>query len=146
VKRRRNAMRGMRFLPLFIMLVVIPCVSFADFRPGEYQPMTQVDLMKDPESHAGKKVSVSDTFQFCGSDFCVDLRKKNIETREYYCFALGPLCMIRMYIKKDHPDAAQLKDLRKGDRLAVFGTFDLLGSNYRFILVDRLIVEKGPSR
>ncbi|MBI5576375.1 MAG: hypothetical protein HY896_08425 [Deltaproteobacteria bacterium] len=135
-------MRRIFCLACFAMLLAVTCLGADEFHTGEYLPATQVELGKKPEAFAGRKVRVTDTYQFCGSDFCVDLHKKNINVRDYYCFAVGPLCVVRMYIKKDHPDAAQFGTLRKGDRLTVYGTFDHLGSNYRFIMVDRLVVEK----
>jgi len=47
-----------------------------------------------------------------------------------------------MYVKKDHPDAPLVAPLRKGDPVTVYGTFDYMGSNYRYMVVDKLVVEK----
>lgn len=114
-----------------------------DFNPASYAPITQEDLVKDPAAHAGKKYRVTDPFTFCGSDFCVQIQKTKINTREYFCVTMGTFCLVRMYVKKDHPDAPLVTKLKKGDRVTVYGTFDYMGSNYRYMVVDRLTVEKG---
>lgn len=129
---------------LFALLAILlmPSPSVAEFDPAAYRPISQADLVKDAKANAGKKFVVTDPFQFCGSDFCVQLRKTKINTRDYYCVTLGPLCLVRFYIRKDHPDAAIVSTLRKGDPLVVYGTFDFQGSDYRFMIVDRLEVRK----
>ena len=130
---------------LFTMVVAFlltASLAFGEFDPSAYQPITQADLVKNAKANAGKKFVVRDAFQFCGSDFCVQLRKTKINTRDYYCVTLGPLCLVRFYIKKDHPDAEAVASLRKGDPLAIYGTFDFQGSDYRFMIVDRLEVGK----
>ena len=124
------------------VLVTLPVVAMGeDFNPAAYTAISQGELVKSPDAHAGKKYRVTDTYQFCGSDFCVQIREKNIDTRNYYCITLG-LCMIRFYIQKDHPDALLAANLKKGSRVTVYGTFDYMGSNYRYMIVDRLVVEK----
>jgi hypothetical protein len=124
-------------------ILLLPCLALGEFRPADYIPITQVNLVKDPQAHAGKKYQVKEAFQFCGSDFCVQIHKTKINTRDYYCFTVGAICAVRMYIKKDHPESAQVLKLKKGDMLTVYGTFDFMGSNYHFIVVDRIVVEKG---
>ena len=126
------------------VLLTLPVFAMGeDFNPAAYTAITQEELVKDPAIHAGKKFRVTDPYQFCGSDFCVQIREKNIDTREFYCLTLGSLCLVRMYIKKDHPDASVAANLKKGSRVTVYGTFDYMGSNYRYMVVDRLVVEKG---
>lgn len=126
------------------VLLTLPVFAVGeDFNPGVYTAITQDELVKDPAAHAGKKYRVTDSFQFCGSDFCVQIRKTDINTRDYYCVTLGSLCLVRMYVKKGHPDAPLVEKLKKGDRVTVYGTFGYMGSNYRYMTVDRLVVEKG---
>lgn len=131
-----------RIVGLFLLLAVPVLAGGEEWNPAAYTAITQEELVKDPGVHAGKKFRVTDPFQFCGSDFCVQIRKTNINTRDYYCVTLGSLCLVRMYIKKDHPDAPSVAKLKKGDRVTVYGTFDYMGSNYRYMIVDRLVVEK----
>lgn len=127
---------------LFAMLVSLSSPGFGgDFDPSAYAPATQADLVKEPAAHVGKKYRVTDPFQFCGSDFCVQIRKTKINTREYYCFTLGPMCLVRMYIRKEHPDAPKVVKLKKGDKVTVYGAFDYMGSNYNYLVVDRVVTE-----
>ena len=136
-------MKKMSAIACLCMLLTLPVFTMGEgFNPAVYTAITQEELVKDPGVHAGKKYRVTDTYQFCGSDFCVQIREKNIDTRNYYCITLG-LCMIRFYIQKDHPDASLAANLKKGSLVTVYGTFDYMGSNYRYMVVDRLVVEKG---
>jgi len=136
-------MRGILRAVALCVLMAVPGLALGEeFNPAAYTPITQTDLAKNPDAHDGKKYKVTDPFQFCGSDFCVQIHKTKINTREYYCITLGPLCLIRMYIKKDHPDAEKVGTLRKGDMLTVYGTFDHVGSDYRYLIVDRLESER----
>lgn len=112
-----------------------------EFDPVPYKAATQADLVRNPAENQGKKFRVVDDFQFCGSDFCVQVLKTKINTKEYYCFTLGALCLVRMYVKKDHPDAALVQKLRRGDKVTVYGTFDSMGSNYNYLVADHLVVE-----
>lgn len=112
-----------------------------EFNAADYQTSTQSDLVKNPDAHVGKKYRVTEPFQFCGSDFCFQQRMK-INTRDYYCFTLGPLCLVRMYIKRDHPQAQTVLDLKKGDKVTVYGTFDRMGSNYNYLIVDQVTIER----
>ncbi|HEX9205282.1 MAG TPA: hypothetical protein VF853_05090 [Candidatus Deferrimicrobiaceae bacterium] len=136
-------MRGILRIVVLCVLVAIPGIARGEeFNPAAYAPISQTELSKNPDAHDGKKYRVSDPFQFCGSDFCVQIQKTKINTREYYCITLGPLCLIRFYIKKDHPDAEKVGTLKKGDMLTLYGTFDHVGSDYRYMVLDRLEVEK----
>ncbi|MGE5190734.1 MAG: hypothetical protein ACM3NF_11835 [Gemmatimonadota bacterium] len=119
-----------------------PVAAFGEFNPADYPVATQAELVKDPGAHTGRKYQVTDPFQFCGSDFCVQIQKTKINTRDYYCFTLGPLCLVRMYVKKDHPDAPRVLQLKKGDVVTVFGTFDSTGSSYNYIIADHVVVAK----
>jgi hypothetical protein len=128
-------------LALAGMLWLLPCVAKADFNPADYRPATQAELAKNPDASVGKKVSVTDPFQFCGSDFCVQQRMK-IDTREHYCFTLGQLCLVRMYIKKDHAQVPAVLALKKGDKVTAYGTFERLGGNFCYLVVDHVAIEK----
>lgn len=125
------------------LLLTLPVFALGEeFNPAAYTVITQEELAKNPAAYAGKKFQVTDPYQFCGSDFCVQIQKTNINTRDYYCITLGPFCLVRMYLKKGHPDAAHVEKLKKGDRVTVYGTFDYMGSNYRYMVVDRMVLEK----
>ena len=137
--RREQAMNSIGRIILLAVLLAIPSPARGEFQPAGYQAITQAELAKDPRAHAGKKYRVKDIFQFCGSDFCVQFLKTKIDTKEYYCFTLGELCLIRMYLKKDHPDSAQLLKLKKGEGVIVYGTFDKMGTRFHFMIVDRLV-------
>ena len=129
---------------VFAILVLFPApqATFAGFNAAEYAPATQAELVKTPGAHVGKKYQVTDPFQFCGSDFCVQIQKTKINTKDYYCFTLGAVCLVRMYIKKDHPEAPLVLKLRKGDKVTVYGTFDYMGSNYHYLVADHVVVGK----
>jgi hypothetical protein len=141
--RRKQVMKKMPAIACLCVLLALPVFAVGEeFNPAAYTAITQEDLVKDPGVHAGKKFRVTDTFQFCGSDFCVQIRKTNINTRDFYCVTLGSLCLVRMYIKKGHPDAPLVEKLKKGDRVTVYGSFDYMGSNYRYMVVDKLVIDK----
>ena len=129
---------------VFAILVLLPAppAALGEFNAAEYVPATQAELVKTPGAHVGKKYQVTDPFQFCGSDFCVQIQKTKINTKDYYCFTLGTVCLVRMYIKKDHPEASLVLKLRKGDKVTVYGTFDYMGSNYHYLVADHVVVGK----
>ncbi len=129
-------------LLLFAILLLLPTATLAEFNPGLYKEITQAELVKDPEAHAFRKYKISDVFNFCGSDFCAQVLKTKIDTRQYYCFNIGAVCLVRMYLKKNHPDADALSGARKGDKVTVYGTFDFIGSNYNYVVADHVVVEK----
>ncbi len=125
-----------------VFLLITPLAAFGEFNPADYKATTQEELVKGPQQHVGRKYQVTDPFQFCGSDFCVQIQKTKINTKDYYCFTLGTLCLVRMYIKKDHPEAAQVLKLKKGEKVTVYGTFDSTGSSYNYIVADHITVGK----
>lgn len=129
-------------LLLIAMLLLLPSAAVAEFNPSLYKEVSQADLIKDPEAHAFRKYRITDVFNFCGSDFCAQVLKTKIDTRQYYCFNLGAVCLVRMYLKKGHPDAEALQNARKGDTITVYGTFDFIGSNYNYVIADHIVVEK----
>ena len=135
-------MREVLRLSVIGMLILGPLTAFAEFNPADYRVATQAELVKDAESHVGKKYQVTDPFQFCGSDFCVQIQKTKINTKDYYCFTLGTLCLVRMYIRKDHPEAPQVLTFKKGDKVTVYGTFDSTGSSYNYVIADHVVVQR----
>ncbi len=135
-------MRQALWLSVVVIALLAPPAAFGEFNPADYKAATQGDLVKTPDAYAGKKVQVTDPFQFCGSDFCVQIQKTKINTKDYYCFTLGTVCLVRMYIKKDHPEASRVLKLKKGDRVTVYGTFDYTGSTYHFVVADHVAVGK----
>ena len=135
-------MRKAFFLCVIGVVLFGPGAASGEFNPADYQLSTQAELVKNPGANAGRKFQVTDPFQFCGSDFCVQIQKTKINTRDYYCFTLGPLCLVRMYVKKDHPAAARVISLKKGDKVTVYGTFDFMGSNYNYLVADHVVVAK----
>jgi hypothetical protein len=50
-----------------------------------------------------------------------------------------------MYIKKDHPGAQAVLDLKKGDKVTIYGTFEQMGSTFKYMVVDHVVVEKKPA-
>ncbi|MDA8121749.1 MAG: hypothetical protein M0Z38_04185 [Deltaproteobacteria bacterium] len=136
-------MKKLSIITVLGILLFLPCLALGEFQPADYTPISQTDLVKNPEAHVGKKFRIRDPFQFCGSDFCVQIQKTKLNTRDYYCFTVGTICAVRNYIKKDHPDAQQVLKLKKGDVLSIYGTFDYMGSNYNYIVVDHVVVEKS---
>ncbi len=108
-----------------------------------YQAVTQVEVVGNRQAFQGKKVRITGSFLFTGSDFCYQIRKTKINTRDYFCFALGTPSLVRLYLKKSDPQADRLLNLRKGQRVTAYGTFDFLGKGYNFMVVDRIEVEDG---
>ncbi|GAB4276886.1 MAG: hypothetical protein Kow0092_32680 [Deferrisomatales bacterium] len=112
--------------------------------PDEYPEVSQAEIVGNRDAYQGKKVQVSGTFLFSGSDFCYQIRKTKIHTKDYFCFALGTPSLVRLYLKKDHPQADVLMNLRRGAHVTACGVFDYLGADYNYLLVDRIHVEPQP--
>lgn len=108
----------------------------------KYVEVTQGDLSSGRESFEGKDVALSGQFLFTGSDFCYQIRKTKINTRDYLCFALGPVSLVRLYLKKDHPQVEELLKIKKGVTLKAYGNFDSIGNDYKYLVVDRFEVVK----
>lgn len=111
--------------------------------PADYKELPQGELVAKREQYAGKKVAVTGIFQFAGSDFCYQIRKTKINTKDYFCFALGAPSVVRLYLKKNHPEGDELLNLKKGDKVTAFGTFDSTGADYNYMIVDHIAVEKA---
>jgi hypothetical protein len=124
------------------ILVMLPLLAYGEFDPSLYKEITQAEMVAHSKENAGKKFRVTDLFQFCGSDFCVEIRKTNINTKDYYCFALGSPCLVRLYIKKTHPEAQAVMDLKRGEKVTAYGTYESMGSDYHYMVVDHIAVEK----
>ncbi len=123
-----------------VILAVLAASALAQIDPAAYAPRSQADLVSQYATHAGKKVQVEGTFVFAGSDFCYQIRKTKINTKDYFCFALGPTSLLRLYLKKDHAQADQLLNLKKGERVQAFGTFDSQGGDFNYLVVDGIAV------
>ena len=108
----------------------------------EYVEMTQGQLGAGGDDLNGAHVLVKGQFLFTGSDFCYQIRKTKINTRDYLCFALGPVSVVRFYMKKNHEQVAELMKMKKGTKLIAYGQFDSTGSDYRYVLVDRVEMVK----
>lgn len=109
--------------------------------PVTYIEVTQAELSGNLEKYADAKVAVKGDFLFTGSDFCYQVRKTTINTKDYLCFALGPMNLVRFYLKKDHEQIPALMSTKKGQMIKAFGTFGSLGVDYKFVVVDKLEIE-----
>ncbi len=136
---------------VWLLVIFVLTLSLASLATGaeksagdeQYVEYTQGQLSSDREKLNGTKVLVKGSFLFTGSDFCYQIRKTKINTRDYLCFALGPLNLMRFYLKKDHPQVKELMGVKKGAKLSAYGTYDSLGNDYKFIVVDRFEMVNG---
>ena len=129
-----------------MLLVVLACSESPAPAVNDgsgYQVITQAELIRDRDSFVGKKVQVKGDFLFTGSDFCFQIRKTKINTKDYFCFALGTPSLIRFYLKKDHEQVEEILNMKKGAELTAFGTFDSSGTDFNYLLVDK--ITEGPS-
>lgn len=110
--------------------------------PITYLEVTQAELSGNLEKYKDAKVAVRGDFLFTGSDFCYQVRKTTINTKDYLCFALGPMNLVRFYLKKDHEQIPLLMSTKKGQMIKAFGTFGSLGVDYKFLVVDKIEVEE----
>jgi hypothetical protein len=106
----------------------------------KYIEVSQGDLSSGRENYDGKDVLVAGQFLFTGSDFCYQIRGTKINTRDYFCFAFGPVSLVRFYLKKDHPQVDELMKVKKGSTIKAYGTFDSIGNDYKYVVVDRFEV------
>ncbi|MBI5015635.1 MAG: hypothetical protein HZB55_09125 [Deltaproteobacteria bacterium] len=136
-------MRKTLAVALFVALLSVPFAAGAEVNPADYKEVSQGELVGKRDVFAGKKVQVSGVFQFAGSDFCYQIRKTKINTKDYFCFALGAPSLVRLYLKKSHAQADQLLNLKRGDKVTAFGTFDYMGADYNYTVVDQIVVEKA---
>lgn len=129
--------------PLAVLSVVLlALVCQGEIQPDAYRKITQCVLVRERRELAGAKVQLSGRF-VAGSRFCYDIGKTGLNTRDYICFALGKPCMIRLYLKKDHPQAELVSALQEGDQVTAYGTFGFLGSDYNYMVLDAILAA-GP--
>ena len=128
---------------LFALTLAPLAAGGAEFNPADYKETSQGDLVAKREANIGKKVQVVGVFQFAGSDFCYQIRKTKINTKDYFCFALGVPSVVRLYLKKKHPQADELLAVKKGDKVTAYGIFDSTGADYNFMVIDQIVVEKA---
>lgn len=131
--------KALSLVVLGMLLLLFPSSARPEFNPAAYETISQADLVKNSDTRVGKKYQVTDAFKFCGSDFCVQNSKVKINTREYYCFALGSLSVVRMYVKKSHPDAQLLLKAKAGDPITVYGTFENAGAGFNYVIADHVV-------
>jgi hypothetical protein len=79
-------MTKLPILVLALALLTSPCVGATTCDVADYQEVSQAELLRDREAFQGKKVQVTGSFLFSGSDFCYQIRKTKINTRDYFCF------------------------------------------------------------
>ena len=113
----------------------------APLNPEEYQRISQCVLARERDGLAGQKVQLTGTY-LEGSPFCHIIRKAGIHTRDYECFALGEPCIFRLYLHKDHSQAELLRSLEKGVKVTAYGVFDYEGSDYNYLILDGIAVER----
>ena len=106
----------------------------------EYTEVTQAELSSSRTNFDGKDVLVSGQFLFTGSDFCYKIRGTKINTLDYFCFTLGPVSLVRFYLKKDHPQVEELLKVKKGMVIKAYGNFDSMGNDYKYVVVDHFVV------
>lgn len=135
-------MKKMLMAALLMALSVGPFTAGAEINPADYKEVTQGELVAKRDTFTSKKVQVTGIFQFAGSDFCYQIRKTKINTKDYFCFALGAPSVVRLYLKKSHAQADQLLNLKKGDKVTAYGTFDYMGADYNYMVIDQIAIEK----
>jgi hypothetical protein len=111
---------------------------------ADYEEVSQAELVRSPDRYDGKKVCFTDVFRLTGSDFCYRFRRTEINTKDFFCFALGTPGLVRLYLKKDHAQADRLLNLNQGDRVTACGTFDHQGTDYNLLVVDAIAAEEQP--
>ncbi|MHB8766025.1 MAG: hypothetical protein ACYDA8_17045 [Deferrisomatales bacterium] len=129
---------------VLLAVVTVAGPAAAQVDPKAYPLATQGELIQGAEANAGKKVRIEGIFVFAGSDFCYQIRKTKINTRDFFCFALGPTSLLRLYLRKDHPQADLLLNLKKGDKVTAYGVFDTQGADFSYLVADEISVERAP--
>lgn len=134
-------MKGRTVVPTFLLVLGLVAAAPAGIDPSRYEDVTQAELLGQRDALKGHKVRIEGPFLFTGSDFCYQIRRTEINTKDYFCFALGSPTVVRLYIRKDHPQVEELLSLERGTVLTAYGTFDYLGNDYNFMIVDEIEVE-----
>jgi hypothetical protein len=144
---RRTMRRLIALTSVMVLLAFVPAAFAAEKSGGAsagevtYEQVSQAKLSTDKDDYRGKNVSVEGPFLFTGSDFCYQIRKTKINTKDYLCFAIGPVSLVRLYLKKSHDQVPSLMSVKKGSSVKAYGKFDFLGNDYKFIVVDKVEVE-----
>jgi hypothetical protein len=125
-------------LSTFVLLSAIP--GWGGLNPDEYEKISQCVLVRERAALAGQKVQITGKF-LQGSEFCHVIRKAGIDTRDYFCFALGKPCIVRMYLHKKHPQIPLLLALEGGDKMTAYGIFDYMGLDYNYMILDGVSVK-----
>jgi hypothetical protein len=134
------------FIALLALVAFVPAALAADKAKSRkkakitYEKVSQAKLSTDKEDYKEKHVMVEGPFLFTGSDFCYQIRKTKINTRDYLCFAIGPVSLVRLYLKKTHDLVPVLMGAQKGSTVKAYGKFDFLGNDYKFMIVDKIEV------
>ncbi len=138
--------RFFKFLAVAALFTIVafPAPSLA---AKEFKETTQAELTKDMETFLGKDVWVDGVYQYTSSDFCYQIQKTKINTKEYFCFALGPVNLIRFYLKKNHIQVPELLGMKRGSTIRAYGNFDAVGKDYKYIIVDHFeIISEGAEK
>lgn len=136
-------MKKLVFLTLILLVGTAPAWA-VPVQAGDYRAATQAELVGKADVYVNQKVQVTGTFLFTGSDFCYQIRRTKINTRDYFCFALGTPSLVRLYLRKDHEQADELLNVKKGAQVTAYGTFDSLGADYSYVVVDAIEVRPAP--
>ena len=123
------------------LVLWVAAVCWSGPNPADYKRITQCVLVRERQSLVGTKVQLTGEF-LGGGNFCYKVPKVNIHTKDYLCFAVGKTCMIRLYLKKDDPGMDLLFRLEPGDEVTAYGTFDYLGTDYNYMILDGISVNK----
>lgn len=108
----------------------------------DYEALTQAELINKRDVFSDKKIKITGTFrQGVASDFFCEIRDTGINTKDYYCFTIGTPSLVRFYLKKDHSKVGELRKIKKGTMLTIFGVFGYYGSDFNYIVVDEFSLE-----
>jgi hypothetical protein len=121
-------------------LLLFQAVGWSELNPDTYKRISQCVLVRERRSLVGEKVQLTGRFAG-GSKFCYKVKKAKINTKDYLCFAVGTNCMIRLYLKKNHPNMDLLLHLKSGDEVTAYGTFDYMGLDYNYMVLDGISVK-----
>ncbi|MBI5016625.1 MAG: hypothetical protein HZB55_14185 [Deltaproteobacteria bacterium] len=134
-------MRAFRSGIAAVLVLLAGAVGWSGPNPAEYKRISQCVLVRERQSLVGTKVQLTGEF-LGGGNFCYKVPKVNIHTKNYLCFAVGKTCIIRLYLKKDDPGMDLLFRLEPGDEVTAYGTFDYMGTDYNYMILDGITVKK----
>jgi hypothetical protein len=125
---------------LLTLVLLSATPGWGELNPDEYERISQCVLVRERAALTGEKVQITGLY-LEGSEFCHVIRKAGIDTRDYVCFALGKVCVIRMYLHNEHPQIPLLRTLENGDKMTAYGIFDYMGLDYNYLILDGISVE-----